>query len=319
MLTCHLLTPFPPFCVRDPNSGNQASLSTSARYVRLGSVTLLSAACISHHAGVHALVQSLLLVVSAAVLVLAFVSVVQWRSASRWRPSLPLFLFVGGVLKPSLRTSSLSLVVRVCFAGRVTTVVKCSCWLGFVHLLATLLPKSSIGQLYVFRVCWASPRCVDLAQHCLGHSDQSPLRRRPLLERQSSRLERLSRVIASPCTPVPRPSCADPHLHNRLLQYWCKNAFDSSGVPSVSCEPCPPLLSTHAGTAALSPRASSLTQQSPLGLELCHLRAVLRFRLDRLLEHNRRNWAQVRLEDRSNHRPQLVVMQRSDLCQQDQQ
>ena len=79
----------------------------------------------------HALVQSLVLVVSAAVLVLAFVSVVQWRSASRWRPSLPIFIFFGGVLQLSLLTSSLSLFVRVCFAGRGTTVVKCICWLGF--------------------------------------------------------------------------------------------------------------------------------------------------------------------------------------------
>ena len=91
MPPCHLFMPFPPFCVRDPDCGDQASLSTSAGCVRWESVTLLSAACISHHTGVHALVQSLLLVASAAVLVLAFVSVMQWRSASRWRPSLPLF------------------------------------------------------------------------------------------------------------------------------------------------------------------------------------------------------------------------------------
>ena len=158
--------------MRDTDCGHQASLSTSAGYVRLGLSHCLSAACISHHRGC-----TLLFSLSCLWFRLRYWC---WPLCRSCKGGLhrdgvrhcPFSLCVGGVLKLSLRTSSLSIFVRVCIAGRFTTVGKCICWLGFFIYRPHCSQNSSIGQLYVFRVC------------CLGLSDQSSLRRRPWLERQ---------------------------------------------------------------------------------------------------------------------------------------
>ena len=171
MLPCHLLMPFPPFCVRDPDCGDQASLSTSEGYVRLGlsHCSVLPASVIiggalscsvSLACGFGCGIGAGLCVGRAMEVCIAMASVVAPFSLRWWR-----FKAFPPHLKPLPFCSRLH---RWSFyhSGEMHLLA----W--FFRLPATLLQNLSIGQLYVFRVC------------CLGLSDQRSLRRRPWLERQ---------------------------------------------------------------------------------------------------------------------------------------